>query len=293
MRDAIALMTEAAEELDAYYAQEHAGDHPHSVTKLAQAKEANPARAALTALQEQPAPVARLLLLGDGQAVKVGGARFDGWLFRQHPDGHYVSVRKLDVAPPPEHPAWQHVSDDLEAMALDKNPAAFQPSPAREEGRDYGKTMQPPADATHCGGYPVNSPRLQESPAPVGVKSGIVEKLRARLVSASINERRYERPMTWEEADELLSALQPSPAKPRAAEARATAAEADAAAARTRVRELEERLRDILLSLNAATSLLSRSPKTAAPSDKMFDKMLADYEASAERAHRALTRAET
>jgi hypothetical protein len=56
MRDAVALMTEAAEELDAYYAQEHAGDHPHSVTKLAQAKEANPAR--VTALQEQPAPCA-------------------------------------------------------------------------------------------------------------------------------------------------------------------------------------------------------------------------------------------
>jgi hypothetical protein len=57
MRDAIALMTEAAEELDAYYAQEHAGDHPHSVRKLAQAKEENPARAALKALQEQPAHV--------------------------------------------------------------------------------------------------------------------------------------------------------------------------------------------------------------------------------------------
>jgi hypothetical protein len=57
---------------------------------------------------------------------------------------------------------------------------------------------------------------LQESPAPVGVKSGIVEKLRARLASASINERRYERPMTWEEADELLSALQPSPTREEA-----------------------------------------------------------------------------
>jgi hypothetical protein len=53
--DPIALIKEAAEELDAYYTAENAGDHPHSVTKLAQAKQANPARAALTALQEQPA----------------------------------------------------------------------------------------------------------------------------------------------------------------------------------------------------------------------------------------------
>jgi hypothetical protein len=57
MRDPIALITEAADELDAYYATENAGDHPHSVRKLAQAKQANPARAALTALQEQPAQV--------------------------------------------------------------------------------------------------------------------------------------------------------------------------------------------------------------------------------------------
>jgi hypothetical protein len=54
---------------------------------------------------------------------------------------------------------------------------------------------------------------LREQPAHVGVKSGIVETLKARLASASINDRRYERPMTWEEADELLSALQPSPAR--------------------------------------------------------------------------------
>ena len=37
-----------------------------------------------------------LLHLGDGLAVKVGGSRFDGWLFRRHPDGQWISVRKLD-----------------------------------------------------------------------------------------------------------------------------------------------------------------------------------------------------
>jgi hypothetical protein len=33
---------------------------------------------------------------------------------------------------------------------------ALQEHPAR----DYGKMMQPPADATHCGGYPVDPPAL-------------------------------------------------------------------------------------------------------------------------------------
>jgi hypothetical protein len=31
--------------------------------------------------------------------------------------------------------------------------------------RDYGKMMQPPADATHCGGYPVNPPAREEAEA--------------------------------------------------------------------------------------------------------------------------------
>lgn len=74
---------------------------------------------------------------------------------------------------------------------------------------------------------------------------------------------------------------------------RATAAEADAAAARKRVRELEERLTDVTAALVAATSLLSRSPKTAAPSDKMFDQMLIDYAGAVDRARADLGRAET
>jgi hypothetical protein len=54
-------------------------------------------------------------------------------------------------------------------------------------------------------------------PAPMVRESEIVEKLKARLASASINDRRYERPITWEEADELIAALVSPPAtSPRA-----------------------------------------------------------------------------
>lgn len=41
-------------------------------------------------------------------------------------------------------------------------------------------------------------------------------------------------------------------------------------------------------ALTAANSLLSRSPKTAAPSDKMFDQMLIDYKKSEEIGRTAL-----
>ena len=44
-----------------------------------------------------------------------------------------------------------------------------------------------------------------------------------------------------------------------------------------------EGLEDVLAHLMAANSLLSRSPKKGAPSNKMFDQMLADYRASEER----------
>jgi hypothetical protein len=37
-----------------------------------------------------------LLRLDDQTAVKIGGSRFDGWLFRKHPDGQWISVRKLE-----------------------------------------------------------------------------------------------------------------------------------------------------------------------------------------------------
>lgn len=49
-------------------------------------------------------------------------------------------------------------------------------------------------------------------------------------------------------------------------------------------------LTDVTASLAAAISLLERSPKTAAPSNKMFDQMLDDYRASLERARQALSK---
>ena len=59
-----------------------------------------------------------------------------------------------------------------------------------------------------------------------------------------------------------------------------------------RIEELEgmrEPLIDVLTHLIAAHSLLSRSPKKAAPSDKIFDQMLVDYERSIERGREAIT----
>lgn len=54
---------------------------------------------------------------------------------------------------------------------------------------------------------------------------------------------------------------------------------------------LLEALMDTAASLAATISLLERSPKTAAPSNRMFDQMLADYRASLDRARAALLKA--
>lgn len=59
------------------------------------------------------------------------------------------------------------------------------------------------------------------------------------------------------------------------------------------VGDMVEALRDTTASLTAAVSLLGRGPKTArlaAPSDKMFDLMLHDYEASLDRARSILSK---
>lgn len=60
-----------------------------------------------------------------------------------------------------------------------------------------------------------------------------------------------------------------------------------------RATALEEGQRDLLAHLVAAVSLLKRTPKAkkAAPSNRMFDQMLADYEASIKRG-RALAKHE-
>lgn len=47
-------------------------------------------------------------------------------------------------------------------------------------------------------------------------------------------------------------------------------------------------LTDVLVHLIAAVSLLKSGSKKAAPSDKMFDEMIADYERAIERGRAAL-----
>ena len=58
--------------------------------------------------------------------------------------------------------------------------------------------------------------------------------------------------------------------------------------ANARIARLEEAIKIALSSLVAATSLLKRGSKKAAPSDKMFDMMINDYEHSADRAREIL-----
>ena len=55
-----------------------------------------------------------------------------------------------------------------------------------------------------------------------------------------------------------------------------------------KIEQAREALTDVLANLVAAHSLLSRSPKTAAPSNKMFDTMLSDYAKSIKRGREAL-----
>ena len=64
-------------------------------------------------------------------------------------------------------------------------------------------------------------------------------------------------------------------------------------AAEARVAELERVAVDVMASLAAAISLLERGGKKAAASDKMFEQMLVDYNASLDRARAALRREET
>lgn len=66
--------------------------------------------------------------------------------------------------------------------------------------------------------------------------------------------------------------------------------QADYDALAAKLEEAKEALTDALAHLTAANSLLSRSSKKAAPSDKMFGQMLADYKASEERCRAALSR---
>jgi hypothetical protein len=55
-----------------------------------------------------------------------------------------------------------------------------------------------------------------------------------------------------------------------------------------RIAELEAALKDATVNLVAAVSLLESGGKKAAPSNKMFQQMLADYKNGVERARAAL-----
>jgi hypothetical protein len=49
--------------------------------------------------------VMEMFVISDGEGVCCNpGGRFHGWLFRRHPDGQWVSVRKLEAEPPPTSP---------------------------------------------------------------------------------------------------------------------------------------------------------------------------------------------
>lgn len=65
-----------------------------------------------------------------------------------------------------------------------------------------------------------------------------------------------------------------------------------AKSAERQVETLREALKDATAHLVAATSLLARGGKKAAPSGKMFAQMLVDYQTSADRARAALAETE-
>lgn len=76
-----------------------------------------------------------------------------------------------------------------------------------------------------------------------------------------------------------------------AARAKIERLEAEVATQTSLIEKLETVLISTAASLAAATSLLKQGPKSAAPSNKMFDQMVLDYEASLEEARAALEEA--
>jgi hypothetical protein len=43
---------------------------------------------------------ARVLMINNTTGVLVGDHRYEGWLVRQHPDGPWVTMRKLEAVEP-------------------------------------------------------------------------------------------------------------------------------------------------------------------------------------------------
>lgn len=114
------------------------------------------------------------------------------------------------------------------------------------------------------------------------------EDERARIAAMEEAEHR-------QNADAIRS-LTPAPAEPSAPAAPQSRAELEAireariAAREEEVAKLREGLKDVLASLVATVSLLGRIPnaRLAAPSNKMFEQMMLDYEATIERARARL-----
>jgi hypothetical protein len=123
--------------------------------------------------------------------------------------------------------------------------------------RDYGKMMQPPADATHCGGYPVNPPASEPSLDEWEKLANAATEGRSRQRTASSADfddalaesniaRERLASVSFEAIPALIAMVREKDTRADAWkdqalewESRATAAESDAAAARKRVRELE------------------------------------------------------
>lgn len=59
-----------------------------------------------------------LVLNGNGAGICIGG-RFDGWLMKKHPDGQWVSVRKLERETP-QVPSFLQPPDRRPAPDVEK-----------------------------------------------------------------------------------------------------------------------------------------------------------------------------
>lgn len=71
--------------------EEHAGHgNAYKAVQIAEALDASEARSRLLDRMQ----TTRILITSEDHGVCIGG-RFDGWLMWKHPDGQWVSVRKL------------------------------------------------------------------------------------------------------------------------------------------------------------------------------------------------------
>lgn len=75
------------------------------LSALARAEAAERELALVSGARLKEVESARIILTSQDEGVLVErGGKFDGWLMRRHPDGQWVSVRKLDAADPFDNP---------------------------------------------------------------------------------------------------------------------------------------------------------------------------------------------